>query len=203
MLEFPGIDGVDSLGQSSQNLPLLTGRITKNTKSGGRMMLGGSIFQLRWDGQNVIPNSTAIGWGFSFSGREYFGRDKHFFYWMASYGQGWGSQIVSTIGTGSSAVLTPDGELETMPAWNLGGGVSFNILDNLVANANLTWYEIDPSQYREGHKMKSGKSAHINLIWSPYKKFNVGIEYMILRRTNTDDGSGTGNRIQGMLKYAF
>ena len=70
MLEFPGIDAPDSLGQASQNLPLLAGRITKKTTSGGRMMLGASIFQLRWDGQGIIPNSTAIGWGFSFSRRE-------------------------------------------------------------------------------------------------------------------------------------
>ena len=32
---------------------------------------------------------------------------KHFFQWIASFGQGWGSQIVATVGTGSSAILTP------------------------------------------------------------------------------------------------
>jgi hypothetical protein len=203
MLEFPGIDGADSVGQASQNLPLLAGRITKNTKSGGRIMLGGSVFQLRWDGQNIISNTTAIGWGFSFSGREYFGKSKHFLYWMASYGQGWGSQIVSTIGTSSSAVLTPEGKLETMPAWNLGGGFAFNLTNTLTTNLNLSWYSIDPSQYREDHQMKSGESAHINLIWSPYKKVNTGIEYMILQRVNTDDMSGTGQRLQMMIKYLF
>jgi hypothetical protein len=50
MLEFPGIDAPDSLGQASQNLPLLAGRLTKSTSSGGRLMLGASLFQLRWDG---------------------------------------------------------------------------------------------------------------------------------------------------------
>ncbi len=34
MLEFPGIDGRDTVGQASQLLPLLAGRITKKTKSG-------------------------------------------------------------------------------------------------------------------------------------------------------------------------
>jgi len=203
MLEFPGIDGVDSLGQASQKLPLLAGRITKNTGSGGRIMLGGSVFQLRWDGQNIIPNATAIGWGFSFSGREYFGRSKHYLYWMTSYGQGWGSQIVSTIGTGSSAILTPDGKLETMPAWNLGGGFAVNLASNLVTNLNISWYSIDPSPLREANQMKSGESAHINLIWSPYKKVNTGIEFMYLRRTNTDGSRGTGRRLQMMIKYIF
>ena len=202
MLEYPGIDGVDSLGQASQNLPLLAGRITKKTRSGGRIMLGSSIFQLRWDGQNIISNARAFGWGFSFSGREYFGK-KHFFRWMASYGHGWGSQIVATIGTGSSAVLTPDGKLETMPAWNLGAGVALAIKNNLVANINTSWYSIDPSVYRDPEQMKGGGSAHVNLIWSPYKKVNVGIEYMILKRINTDGSSGEGRRIQMMAKYIF
>jgi hypothetical protein len=202
MLEFPGIDGPDSLGQASQHLPLLASRITKETRSGGRLMFGGSVFQLRWDGQNIISNATALGWGFSFSGREYFGK-KHFFRWMASYGHGWGSQIVATIGTRSSAVLTPDGELETMPAWNLGTGVAINLTSNLVSNLNINWYSIDPSELRDDDQMKGGQSAHINLIWSPYKKVNMGVEYLHLRRVNTDDTSGTGRRLQMMVKYLF
>lgn len=166
------------------------------------MMLGGSVFQLRWDGQNIIPNVTTIGWGFSFSGREYFGI-RNFFRWMASYGQGWGSQIVATIGTGSSGILTPQGELETMPAWNLGAGFAFNLADNLVANLNTNWYSINPSQLRDQSKMKSGGTGHLNLIYSPYKKLNVGVEYMMLKRINGDDSSGVGRRMQMMIKYLF
>jgi hypothetical protein len=203
MFEFPGIDGPDSLGQSSQSLPLLTGRITKSTKSGGRIMLGGSVFQLRWDGQNIIPNATTVGWGLSFSGREYFGKSKHFFYWLTSYGQGWGSQIVSTIGTRSSASLTPEGELETMPAWNLSGGVAINLKPNLTSNLSINKYAIDPSEFRDPLDMKSGESVHVNLIWAPYKKVNAGIEYMHLKRINTDGSNGTGQRLQMMIKYIF
>ncbi|MCA6078963.1 DcaP family trimeric outer membrane transporter, partial [Fulvivirga sedimenti] len=83
MLEYPGIDARDTIGQASQQLPLLTGRITKKTAAGGRLFLGASVFQLRWDGLGAMPNSRALGWGFSFSGREYFGAKKHWFRWMA------------------------------------------------------------------------------------------------------------------------
>jgi hypothetical protein len=202
MLEFPGIDAPDSLGQASQNLPLLAGRLTKSTSSGGRLMLGASLFQLRWDGLGIIPNSTAFGWGFSFSGREYFGQ-KHHFRWMASYGQGWGSQIVAAIGTNANAILDPNGNLETMPAWNLGTGVAINLSQTLVSNLNVNYYSIDPSDYRASAKMKRGQSAHLNLIWSPYKKVNTGIEYMILKRVNGDDTEGVGSRLQLMVKYVF
>jgi LuxR family maltose regulon positive regulatory protein len=72
---------------------------------------------------------------------------------------------------------------------------------NLISNLNFNWYAIDPSEFRDGDSMKSGESAHVNLIWSPYKKVNVGIEYMILKRINTNDTNGTGQRLQMMIKY--
>ncbi len=203
MLEYPDIDGPDSLGQASQLLPMLTGRITRSTKSGGRIMLAGSVFQLRWDGQGIINNATAPGWGVSFTGREYFGKPKHFFYWMASYGHGWGSQIVAGIGGKTSATLTPDGELQTMPALNLGCGLSINILPTLSANASSFWYKIDPSPTRSGNLIKGGYANHLNLIWSPLKKVNTGIEFMFLKRVNTDDKSNIGKRLQLMVKYIF
>ena len=200
MLEFPGIDGSDTLGIPSQNLPMFVSRITKNTKSGGRIFLSGSVFQLRWDGLGIIPNATTLAWGVSFSGRQYFGK-KHYFRWSTSYGEGWGSQIVAAVGTGASAILTPDGKLETMPAMNLGTGFAFNLTPQLVTNINANWYSIEPSQYRDSTKMKSGSSAHINLIWSPYKKVNTGIEYMMLQRINGNNKEGIGSRFQFMIKY--
>ena len=203
MLEFPGVDGRDFEGQASMALPVLVGRITKSTASGGRLFLGASLFQLRWDGEEIIPNSTTLGWGFSFSGREYFGEKKHWFRWMASYGQGWGSQIVATLGTQASAILNDEGELESMPAWNLGTGVAINISEKLTSNINLNYYSMTPSEFRDSSKMKTGSSGHINLIWSPYKKVDAGIEYMRLERINGDSSSGTGNRIQMMIKYNF
>ena len=203
MLEFPGVDGRDLEGQASQSLPLLVGRITRSTDSGGRLFLGASLFQLRWDGAGDTSNSTAVGWGFSFSGREYFGAKKHWFRWMASYGQGWGSQIVATLGTQASGVLNDEGKLETIPALNLGGGLAINISKSLTSNLNVNYFSIDSSEFRDEAKMESGSSGHINLVWAPYKKVNVGIEYMRIERVNGDGSSGIGNRLQTMIKYIF
>ena len=203
MLEFQGIDANGFDGQESMQLPLLVGRITKSTSSGGRLFLGASAFQLRWDGQTSGPDATALGWGVSFSGREYFGAGNHYFRWMASYGQGWGSNIIATLGTTASAILRPDEKLETMPAWNIGGGVAINILPVLTANINTSWFGLEPSEFRAVNKMKLGGSGHVNLIWSPYKSVNTGIEFMTLYRENGDGKSGIGNRMQIMFKYLF
>ena len=203
MLEFPGIDGNSFDGQASMQLPLLVGRITRTTASGGRLFLGASAFQLRWDGQSSGPDATAFGWGASFSGREYFGQKKHYFRWMASYGDGWGSNIVATVGTTASAILTPEEKLETMPAWNLGMGVALNISPVLEANINTGWFGLNPSEHRGADKIKMGGSGHINLIWSPIKHVNAGIEFMTLYRENGDGKSGIGKRLQLMIKYLF
>jgi hypothetical protein len=203
MLDFPGIDGNNLDGQASMMLPLLVGRITKTTASGGRLFIGASAFQLRWDGQSTGPDDTAFGWGLSFSGREYFGTNKHYFRWMASYGNGWGSNIVATLGTTASAIVTPDGKLETIPAWNLGTGVALNISPVLLANINTNWFGLNPSEFRSEDKIKLGGSGHVNLIWSPYKSVNMGVEFMTLYRENGNGESGVGNRLQMMIKYMF
>lgn len=203
MLEYPGIDGNSYDGQASMQLPLLAGRLTKSTSKGGRLFIGASVFQLHWDGQDSGPDATTLGWGVNFSGREYFGSNKHYFRWMASYGNAWGSNILATLGSTASAILTPDRKLETMPAWNLGGGFAFNLSPVFVTNINTNWFGIHPSEYRSEDKIKIGGSVHVNLIWSPYKSVNTGVEFMTLYRENINGKSGIGNRLQLMIKYLF
>lgn len=202
MLEYPGIDGSGLAGQASQQLPLAVGRLTRTLKNGGRMMFAATAFQLRWDGTDSVPNADALGWGVSFTGREYFGK-KHYFRWMASYGDGWGSNIVALVGTTGSATMTPEGVLQTMPAWNLGAGFCYNISPVLVTNINAAWFGIEPSERRDPWNIQAGGSGHVNLIWSPIKVLNVGGEFIMAKRLNVNDTSGIGRRIQFMIKYLF
>ena len=203
MNDFPEIDANGFEGQASMLLPILVGRITRNTASGGRMFLGASLYQLRWDGQKVGPTDSSLGWGVSFSGREYLIKDKLYISWLGSYGNGWASNVVSTLGTNAAAILNPDGKLETMQVWSLTGGLAYNISQTLMANVSAAWFGLDPSDYRSPDEIKSGHSIHANVIWSPIKSVNVGIEFMTLRRINGDGASGNGNRLQGMIKYLF
>lgn len=202
MLEFPGINPLGQSGQASQLLPLLAGRLTRKTNKGGRIMLSASVFQLRWDPDSSNSDKTAIGWGVSFSGREYFGSKKHYLFWQASYGDGWGSNILTYISDGS-AVLNPEGAIETMIALSYGGGFVYNLSKVLSTSVSTFWSSIDPSQYLSNNVMKSGGTAHVNLIWSPVKKINTGIEYIYAKRINVDDRFGEANRIQFMIKYIF
>lgn len=203
MNDFSEIDPNGFEGQASMLLPILVGRITRKTASGGRLFLGTSLYQLRWDGQSTGPDDTTLGWGVSFSGREYIIKEKFYISWLGSYGDGWGSNVISTLGTNATAILNPDGKLETMQAWSLMGGFTYSISQTLVTNVSTAWFAIDPSVYRSPDAIKSGHSLHANIIWSPIKSVNAGVEFMTLNRNNGDGASGNGNRLQLMIKYLF
>jgi len=200
MLEYQGIDPVNQIGQASAQLPLLAGNITKGTKNGGRLFLGGSVYQLRWVPDSSLTGSTALGWGVSFSGREYFTTKRHYIFWQGSYGNGWGSNILTFIGDGS-ATVNQNNELETMAAFSYGGGFAYNISPTLNTSISTFWAEIDPTQDRLQTSMQSGGTVHVNLVWSPVKKINTGIEYIYGKRTNKDGSFGEANRLQFMMKF--
>lgn len=202
MLEYQGIDALGQEGQASPALPLLVGRITRLTKRGGRLMLSASVFQLRWDPDSSSTDQTALGWGVSFSGREYVGANKHYFFWQASYGDGWGSNILTFIGDGS-ATLSPEGKLETMKALSYGGGFVYNLSPVLATSLSSFWSEVDPTVHRDINNMSKGGTAHINLIWSPVRRINTGLEYIYGKRTNVDGKYGEASRLQFMIKYIF
>ena len=202
MLEFVDIDNVaDQPGRASQQLPLLAARLTKTTDR-GRLMLGGSVFELRWDGEGEIDNATALGWGLTFSGRLGLGK-RDFLVWNASAGKGWASNIATGIGADAAAVLTPDGTLDPLFAWNVQVGGAHYLSDVVAFNASLAWASFEDSTERPGDRLLEGATAHFNVIWSPVKSVNTGVEYMVALRRNVDEADGTAHRVQAMVKYIF
>jgi hypothetical protein len=54
-----------------------------------------------------------------------------------------------------------------------------------------------------GNTNKATRSAHVNLIWSPVAKSDVGLEYIYADRETEDGQRGHLNRLQASAKYAF
>lgn len=50
---------------------------------------------------------------------------------------------------------------------------------------------------------RSAQSLHLNLIWSPVKNANIGVEYMFGRRQLMNEQVGVLNRIQTSAQYNF
>jgi DcaP outer membrane protein len=202
MLEFPDIDNVaDQTGQESQLLPLLAARVTR-VSNRGRAMLGASVYQLRWDGLGTGPDATAVAWGALFSGRLGLG-ERDFLVWNTSAGNGWGSNIVTGIGVGSAAMLTPDGTLDLLFSWNAQLGGAHYLSDVVALNLSLAWASGEESPLKPGDRLMEGGTAHANVIWSPFKSVNTGVEYMRGLRRNQDGADGTAARVQAMVKFIF
>ena len=202
MLEFPDIDGNGFDGQNSMLLPTFVARITHQTQLGGQMMFGGSIYQLRWDGLETGPNTSALGWGLAFSGRQNFTK-KASMQWNLSGGDGWATNIIAFTGYGQSAIINPQGDLEPLFTWSLSGAFIYSFSPVLVMNVMGAWLNLEESEYKANNSYNSGATGHINLIYSPVKSVNVGIEYQIAQRKNISGNSGIANRVQLMGKYLF
>jgi hypothetical protein len=166
------------------------------------MMLGASVFQLRWDGQGQGPSDTAVGWGVVFSGRHGFG-ERDFLVWNASMGDGWGSNVISGSGGGTGAILTSDGSLDPLFAWNVQVGGAHYLSETLVLNTSLAWASFDDSELRPDDRLLEGGTAHFNVVWSPFKSINTGIEYIYGLRRNVDGADGSAHRLQAMIKFIF
>lgn len=202
MLEFPEIYNVSSQdGQASQLLPLLAARITRSTNR-GRAMIGASVYQLRWDGMGTGPDATATAWGILFSGRVGFGK-RDYLVWNTSAGNGWGSNIITEIGTGNSAVLTPEGSLSTLFQYNLQLGYTHYFSEVVTLNPSFAWASVENNRFKADNDLKEGGTAHVNVIWSPFKSVNTGVEYIYGLRRNHDGSDGTAHRIQAMIKFIF
>lgn len=202
MQEFPGIENAfDQPGRPSQLLPVLEGRIEREWGS-SFLMLGGGLGQLRWDGEGDGPDATATQWGAALSGRLALGaRDSVVL--NSSYGHGSGNGVVAFVGQGASAVLTPRGTLDTMPAWSVAVGYGHRFTGSLSSNLHFAWAEIEPSEFRAPDAMKASAAAHVNMLWNVTPNLTTGAEFMYGRRTNTDDRFGTAQRLQLMAKFGF
>jgi hypothetical protein len=50
---------------------------------------------------------------------------------------------------------------------------------------------------------RSTRSAHVNLIWNPVARTDVGLEYIYADRETEDGQAGRLDRLQASAKYAF
>jgi len=83
----------------------------------------------------------------------------------------------------------------------VGGAHYFS--EVVALNASLAWASFEDSADRPGDSLLEGGTAHVNVIWSPVKSVNTGLEYTVGLRRNVDEADGTAHRVQAMIKYIF
>ncbi|MBU1009577.1 MAG: hypothetical protein KKD74_05525 [Bacteroidetes bacterium] len=200
MMDYIGIDNAfNQPGSASLGLPAIGGRLDYSWKT-GMLALGVNLAQMRWDGGDSLY-TTASQIAMVIGGRQYVGKD--FFTFNVALGKGSGDNIMALTGSNSNAILTPDGELETMPAIAVLLGYVHKWNDRFTTNASVAYTTLDPSEYRAPESMKAAAIGHINLIYQATERLYAGIEYMWGERMNKNSDFGRANRVQAMVKFDF
>lgn len=198
-----GIDNpFDLPGNPIIKLPILSAKLNlENSKR--LLMFGGTVGQLNWDGEETGKDSSHMQWALLIAGRKYFGKNRDYFTWNLSYGNGAASNIMALVGSNANASLDENGNLKTNKAWCAALGYAHNFNDTISSNFALAWTELERSNLRSDGSIAGGGVLHVNLIKHISKNYSTGIEYMQGRRINNDGESGRAERIQTMVKYDF
>ena len=190
-------------GQNRPETPNLAGYL-RWTEGRAHLGLGYDIFGLKWQGGENGPSDSAVGWGVALTGRYLLGEaSRNFLSGQLSYGEGSAFRVVSLIGTGSGAVLTDEGAIKTLPHWSAYAAYNHYWTDALNSSLVLAHAEADSTTLLPGGTMRKSTTAHLNLIWFPYKAVSTGVELMWGERENQDGTTGDATRFQAMIKYKF
>ena len=190
-------------GRSRNDTPDLAGYVRWN-KGKAHLGLGYDLFGIKWQGGETGPSDSDLGWGVSLTGRYLVGKkSRNAISGQFTYGDGSAFKVVSLRGAGASAVLDPQGDIDTLKHWQVYAAYNHYWVDTLNSSFVLAHAEVDNVDYQPDSQIKSVSSAHVNLIWFPYKSVSTGVEMMWGERENKDGSTGDATRLQAMIKYKF
>lgn len=182
--------------RDDDRVPDITGRVDLKT-SFGRLTFTGLARQIRID--NGTVNDSKWGAAVGFSGvLPTFGKDT--FKFNSNYG--------NVLGRYVSVILFPDaaivnGKLDLSNTWNATVAYTHFWNADLRSTLALSGTRTSFGQGLDPKQTESVQSAHLNLIWSPVKNTNVGLEYIYGHRTQINDQVGVLNRVQASAQYNF
>ncbi len=167
----------------------------------GNFTVAGILRSLRYEnGASDIRDSTT-GWGVSLSGKVKFS-ERDDFRWMASSGKGLGRYI--GLNTANGAVLDADGKLHAIESTGVVGSFRHFWSEKWRSNLTLSYLWVDNDTDRTGNGVtKNAGSVHVNLIYSPVPKLDLGIEFLYADREVESGEDGDLTRLQFSAKYAF
>ena len=175
--------------------------------------LAGLYRRLKAEGMGY--DESINGWGVAFSGSvDTWGNDN--FIWGLEYGDALGAYIQDTSGLGLDAapVSATNPSLRAISALGVWGAYQHWWTQSLRSSATYGFvrlnsdFDLYPNTAGTG-TYKQTQYASMNLVWSPWPPFDVGLEYMFGHRIVTDrtavDGSTTGqnHRVQFTMRWNF
>jgi len=144
---------------------------------------------------------STTGYGVSVSGKLKVGaRDD--FRFMGTAGEGLGRYLGLNLVNG--AAVDNEGRLRAIPSY--AGFASYRHFwrDDLRSNLTFSYFRADnPVRFTGDGVTDQSLSIHANLIYTPVKKFDLGLEYILARRELENGLAGYMDRVQFSAKFKF
>lgn len=166
----------------------------------GQLSLGGVLRQLRYD--NGITNTDTMGGFGSFAGMiRTFGKDDLRF--QLNYGNAMGRYQYTQFADG--LYKAADNSIDTINEW--GGFVAYRHIwmEGLRSSAVYSYGKADNDDIfaNNADVNKDIQTVHVNLMWSPVPKVDLGLEYMFGKREAASGDDGSLNRLMFGAQYNF
>lgn len=129
---------------------------------------------------------------------------KDFWGFQFLYGSGLGRYQQDSIGVSGEAAINPvTGRLETITSY--GGFFTYqhNWNENLRSNLVFSGLRVDTPAYLNANAYRGAYYAAGNLIWTPVKDLDLGVELQWGQRENRDGRTGDALRFQTSAKFSF
>jgi len=166
------------------------------------LRIAGLARDLGAEAENGATDS-AFGWAVTGSGKiglPFLGA-KDSFKFTLHYGDGYGTQIKG--GRAEGAFNTITSELKTIGIFSSYAGIQHFWSERF--RSNLVYGHVDANNpgFLSGDVLDNTSYVAADLIWNPYKKLDVGVEYLWGRRENKDGAAGTSNRYLFSSRFDF
>lgn len=149
-------------------------------------------------------NHTVAGWGLQLSSVAH-PVPQVTTYATLSYGHGYAG-LSNDFATGNYDLVadaaTP-GRLYAPAAYGYNLGVQYNFTPAVFASASFSQNRYLPSHPVGADEYRRGWMAGVNCFWNILPRLQVGAEFMIGRRVNTDHTARMARRIGAMCQYSF
>ena len=186
---------------SDDNLmPDLTARWQKKG-DWGHFSIAALAREFKYENPATGIDDTAFGGGLSVAGRYNIGKNDDIRY-MATYGRGIGRYL--GLGVASDTVLDASGNLEPLDGYGGFAAWRHAFSPKFRTNVFYSFAEYDNDQALTGLGVTEGvRSFHVNFIYSPLPKVDVGAELIWGERALESGAEGELRRLHTHVKYSF
>ena len=186
--ELPdGIARIDYNGDAAHFMGSFVGRELKGTDTGGS------------------GTDRTFGYGFNVSGKIGIPNLRDNFKFHGFYGSGVGRFINDLDAAGGQDAIydNTSRELKTLESFGGFGAYQHWWTDRVRSTAVLGYVRVDNRGVQPGTAFKESYYTLANLIYSPFKHYDIGLEYNWGQRKNKNGDTGHANRLMFSVRWHF